>query len=164
MTAETIDLDRCSDILELFPAEPLQPVALSQTSSRLWSDEDFTGFGHIRQTGHQVGDGTAGRERPPRPTRALKTGRTDQGDTGIKAHMHGERLHGILSVERLSGGEEREGGVRSGASMLRILKNRHEPIAGSFIDITAGSVDEVEKCGKIVLNQGIEMLSSQALA
>ena len=63
MAAEAIDLDRCSDILELFPAEPLQPIALSQASSRLWSDEDLTGFGHICQTGHQVGNGTAGRER-----------------------------------------------------------------------------------------------------
>src|SRR2546428_4948566 len=143
MTAEAIDLDRCSDILELFPAEPLQPVALSQASSRLWSDEDFTGFGHIRQTGHQVGDGTAGRERPSRPTYTLKTGRTDQGDTGIKAHMHGERLHGIVGVERLRGGEEREGGVRSGASMLRILKDSHKAIASGFIDITAGGVDEI---------------------
>src|SRR5438309_2833255 len=56
MAAEAIDLDRCSDILELFPAEPLQPIALSQASSRLWSDEDLTGFGHICQTGHQVGN------------------------------------------------------------------------------------------------------------
>ena len=53
--------------------------------------------------------------------------------------MHGERLHGIVSVERLRGGEEREGGVRSGASMLRILKDSHEPIAGGFIDITAAA-------------------------
>ena len=57
--------------------------------------------------------------------------------------MHCERLHSILSVEHLSGGEERECGVRSGASMLRILKDRHER-AGSFIDITAGRVDKSE--------------------
>ena len=74
MAAEAIDLNRCIDILELFPAEPLQPVALSQASRRLWPDEDFTGFGNICQTEHQVGDGTAGRERPPRPAHTLKAG------------------------------------------------------------------------------------------
>src|SRR5215813_13832790 len=78
--------------------------------------------------------------------------------------MHGERLIGIHSVKLLSGGEEREGGVRSGASMLRILKDSHEPIASGFIDITAGGVDEIEKGGKIAFNQGIEALRSQALA
>src|SRR5262245_54390406 len=123
MAAEAIDLNRCIDVLELFPAEPLQPVALSQASGRLGPDEDLTRFGNLCQPGPQVSDGTAGRERPPRPTSALKTGRTDQGDTGVEAHMHGERLHGIVSIERLSGGEEREGGIRSAASMLRILKD-----------------------------------------
>jgi hypothetical protein len=44
--------------------------------------------------------------------------------------MHAERLHGMISVERLRGGEEREGSVRSAASVLRILKDSHEPIAG----------------------------------
>ena len=107
MAAKAIDLDRRSDILELFPAEPLQPIALSQASSRLWSDEDLTGFGHICQTGHQVGNGTAGRERPPCSTHPFKTRRTDQGDPRVKAHVHGERLHGVFSVECLRGGEER---------------------------------------------------------
>src|SRR5262245_42029290 len=132
MAAEAINLDRCRDILEPFPAEPLQLIAFSQASSCLWSNEDFTGSGHIRQTGHQVGDGTAGRECPPRPTYTLKTGRTDQGNAGVQAHMHSEWLHGIVSVERLSGSEECEGGVCSAASMLRILKDGHEAIAGGF--------------------------------
>src|SRR5262249_23297094 len=151
--AEAIDLNGCIDMLELFPAEPLQPVVLSKASRRLRSDENFTGFGNVCQTGHQVRDGTAGRERPPRPTYALKTGRTDQGNTGVEAHMHSEWLQGIFSVERLRGGEEREGGIRSPASMLLILKDSHEAIAGSFIDITAGSMDEIEKRGKIAFNQ-----------
>src|SRR5215831_12894520 len=162
--AEAINLNRCSDILELFPAESLHLIVLSQASRRLWSDENFTGFGNISQTGHQVSDGTAGRERPPRPTYALKTGRTDQSDTGVKAHMYGEWLYGIVSVEGLSGGEEREDGISNAASMLRILKDSHEAIAGSFIDITAGSMDEIEKRGKIAFNQGIEALRGQALA
>jgi len=66
--------------------------------------------------------------------------------------MHCERVLSILSVELLRSGEERQGSVRSGASMLRILKDGHESIAGSFINIAAGGVDEIEKRGKIAFH------------
>src|SRR5712691_8612298 len=107
MAAEAIDLDRYVDILELFPilelcpADSLQAVTITYALSHLWPDEDFTSFGNICQTSRQVGDCTTGRERPPRSTHTLKTSRTDQGDTGVEAHMHCERLHGILGVECL---------------------------------------------------------------
>src|SRR5262245_26699347 len=100
---EIKDFDERADILELFAAEPLQTIALSQASSRFRAEEDGTGSGHTGQPGCQVGNGATGRERPPCPSHTLETGRSDQGNAGIQAHMHREWLRGILGVERYGG-------------------------------------------------------------
>ena len=62
--------------------------------------------------------------------------------------MNGEWLCAVVAIERVGGGQQREGRLScfDGVSVnIGILEDRHEAVAGRLIDVAAGLVDAIEK-------------------
>ena len=75
--------------------------------------------------------------------------------------MDREWVFAVFLVKHRRGGQQGEGGVERFGGMrmaIHILKDGHEPITSSLIDVTACLMEMIEKGRKIALDQRIERL------
>src|SRR6516165_10838699 len=75
------------EIFQVFAAESLHLIAITQAAEGLWTNQELTGLGSGGQARRQVGDWTARRKSPAGPLCTLEAGRTDQGEPRVQTHM-----------------------------------------------------------------------------
>src|SRR6266571_2976987 len=78
-------------IFQVFAAELLHMIALTQAADGFWTDQELTGLGSGCQARRQVGDRAARRKGPARPLRTLEAGRADQGEPRVETHVDSQR-------------------------------------------------------------------------
>src|SRR5215470_19955408 len=69
-----------SEIFQMFAAESLHLIAITQAADGLWTNQELTGLGRGCQTRRQVRHGAARCEGPAGSVRSLEAGRPDQGE------------------------------------------------------------------------------------
>src|SRR5215471_778930 len=83
------------EIFQVFAAESLHLIALTQAADGLWTDQELAGLGSGCQTRRQVRHRAARREGPAGPLCPLEAGRPDQGEPRVETHMDRQRRRAI---------------------------------------------------------------------
>ena len=81
---DAVNVHGLGEIFQVFAAESLHMIALTQAADGLWTDQELTGLGSGCQARRQVGYRAARRKGPAGPLRALEAGRTDQGGPELR--------------------------------------------------------------------------------